>query len=143
MSEALKYGVRFEAKAYDDIYLHLEGGRDIDLHNFADYEGRTVQDGNLEMRWTIREPRTRGTKWWKPSWKQIDVVIDVVKVTWIFEGATELREQPRDPEMPLTEDSCLAGYIFQPEHSRFIFVWQSGAKLEFAARNSFALIQDC
>ena len=85
------------------------GGRSryLDLHNCFNWQSITYlsEERRIKMAWT----RSSG------DWVQPNLPPALVLE---FRGVFKFAAQPRDPEMPFTEDSCLASVTFTPpEHA--------------------------
>ena len=110
-----------------------------DLHNFADFDGLELIPGDdaVVMRWSVpEEPNPWGCH--ENKFKGLELV---------FRGVLFLHIGPRDKELPMTEDSCVAeilkvdpkaqypeihmGQISRPDDSfRLAFLFQSGRTIE-------------
>ena len=117
----------------DSIHVGLEG-QDYDLHNNFDFRQFTYDPAgqSASLEWE------RGNGDWIPANQP-------QRITLRLQGVTQFSFSERDPEMPYTEDDCLAsfGYVSdeewadgqftvdkQPEdHWGWSFIFQSGAEI--------------
>jgi hypothetical protein len=92
-----------------DNYALNYQGRHIDLHNNFDFN-------NLEY---STETMTLVLRWIKSSgdWVKED---ELSHLALVHKNVSYLFILPRDPEMPLSEDSCLSDITFFPSSSRDI-----------------------
>ena len=86
----------FEIK--DGIYL-VQSPYELDLHNNFDFLGLhySVEERTLLLRWR-RSPRE-----WVGSGTPASVCVE-------FREVSEFRFQPRDAELPFTEDDCISTF---------------------------------
>jgi hypothetical protein len=80
------------------IYL-VQSPHELDLHNNFDFQGLhySVEDRTLLLRWR----RSKGE--WVASGTPASVCVE-------FREVSEFRFQPRDAELPFTEDDCVSTF---------------------------------
>ena len=128
-----------------DIYL-VADGHELDLHNNYDFQGvdYSIRDRSVVLRWH------RGGGNWVPEGSPSEVVLR-------YDGVERFEFHRRDPEMPFTEDDCLAnsGYWTDEDWGDGVFVtsappepdwlrafqFQSGAVILIQAREAHATIK--
>ena len=112
------------------------GGRHryLDLHNCFDWQSITYfsEERRVQMSWK------RSTS----DWVQPDLPLGLVLE---FRGVSRFAACPRDPELPFTEDSCLAAVTFTPpEHasnfeSEFAGYRSDSEHMTFSFQSGFGL----
>lgn len=128
-----------------DIYLVTDGYK-LDLHNNYDFHGvdYSIRDRSVILRWH------RGDGDWVPKDSPSEVELR-------YDGVERFEFHRRDPEMPFTEDDCLAnsGYWTDEDWGDGVFVtpaepepdwlrafqFQSGAVILIQAREANATIK--
>ena len=80
------------------IYL-VQPPHELDIHNYYDFQ---------ELRYSVAE-RTCSFLW-RRSGRDGIPASPPASATIEFRGVTEFRFQPRDPEMPFTEDDCVRDF---------------------------------
>lgn len=90
----------------DGISLDWQG-HDLDLHNCFDFQSisYTIQSRQIELSW-LRSPE---------EWAKRTILPDL---TLVFSEVSFFRVKERDPEYPLTEDTCLLSVSFHPVELR-------------------------
>lgn len=117
----------------DSIHVELDG-TNFDLHNYFDFSYFSHDPAN---RLAILVWR-RGTGEWVPAGQPQEIILRL-------EGVTRFSCKERDPELPFSEDACLAsfGYVCDEEwadgqfmvdkppddHWGWSFMFQSGAEI--------------
>jgi hypothetical protein len=97
------------------IYL-VANGHELDLHNNYDFQGvdYSISDRSVILRWH------RGDGDWLPKESPF-------KVELRYDGVERFEFQRRSPEIPFTEDDCLANSGYWTDED-----WASGAFVEWA-----------
>ena len=95
-----------------DIY-RVADGDELDLHNNYDFQGvdYSIRDRSVTLRWH------RGEGDWVPKQSPAEVELK-------YDGVERFEFHRRDPEMPFTEDDCLAnsGYWTDEDWGDGVFV---------------------
>jgi hypothetical protein len=92
------------------IYL-VQSPHELDMHNSYEFQ---------ELRYSVIE-RNSSFLWRRSAREGISASLPA-SVTIEFRGVTEFRFQPRDPEMPFTEDDCVNNFGYWTDED-----WAKGA----------------
>lgn len=123
------------------VELPVGADGEIDLHNFADFVGHTFKNGIVKLRWKSSEEGQLNIRWDRP--KGEFALETLQEVLWTFGQVTDFRVDPRDPEMPASEDKTLKYFGLSSEGVgyRGIFVFHGGVKIEILANRTYVETQ--
>ena len=107
--------MQLEGFKFDDIYLETPTEK-FDLHNCFDFTGFAydVSARMISLRWIPNEYAKAGEK---------------RRILLEFHGVSHFSYEPRKPDMPFTEDTCLSSVWCEPASEDYVFQFMSGFTL--------------